>query len=204
MAAATRGAVGESGFILGRAEVAAQAGLSYARGMLIRLLSLAIFFAATLVAQEQEQRMMDRILNPRVEQANPMANKAFEAGAFSSKEFQTGGEYRGVKSVESKEYKTRVFLGIRNPWFGSLVYETDAARELSRYVLSDEDYRVSSVETEAATASDRRAFQSGRADSAATRQFLGRGKAQGALDAAYPSGKGMSIDEVREMLNRER
>ena len=38
-----------------------------------------------------------------------------------------------------------------------------------------------------------------------TREFLARGKAQGSIDAAYPSrGDALSIDEVRELLNRPR
>ena len=103
--------------------------------------------------------MMDRIMNPKVEQANPMGAKAFSSTAFSSKKFEGAGEYRGVKPARTKEYTTRKFLGIRNPWFGRKVYETGAARELTKYVLSDKEFASRAVESKSAPEEGREALQ---------------------------------------------
>ncbi|MEI7864152.1 MAG: hypothetical protein WCI38_02185 [Chthoniobacterales bacterium] len=170
--------------------------------MVFRALTVAILFAAPAAAQQQEQGMMDRIMNPNRDRANPMGEKAFSSSPFAASEFRGSREYGGVKSAQTKEYRTRVFLGVRNPWFGRRVYETKAAQELNRYVLSDKDYASRSVETKAARDAQKSAPKfEGSVD---TRDFLARGKSQGALNNNYPSGSALSIDEVRELLNRNR
>lgn len=145
--------------------------------------------------------MMNRIMNLDRTRANPMGGKQFETAAFSAGEFR-GGEYAGVKASRTKEFRTRSFLGIRNPWFGKMVYQTKAARELTRYVLSDKAFASRTVDAGPAPDAARASSEGDRAVD--TRQFLGRGKAQGALDAAHPSAKALSLDDVREVLNRNR
>ena len=172
--------------------------------MLGRLTLLAMIFAATAVAQQQEQRMMDRIMNPDRDRANPMGEKAFEAKPFEGRKFSETGEYTGVKSARTKEFTTREFLGIRNPWFGKKVYATDAARELNRYVLADRDYASRSVETSAARDEGRSAVLRDATEADNSRAFALRGKSQGSIDASYPSGGALTIEEVRELLNRNR
>lgn len=147
---------------------------------------------------------MDRIMNPDRDRANPMGEKAFSGKPFEGREFRGPGEYTGVKSARTKEFTTREFLGIRNPWFGKRVYATDAARELNRYVLADRGYSSRDVETRTARDAERPAVVADRTGGESGRVFLARGKAQGSISAAYPSGGAMTIDEVRELLNRNR
>jgi len=172
--------------------------------MVGRFLLLAMFFAGPLLAQEQEQRMMERLLNPKADQANPMGDKAFSATAFSTRKFEAGEAFRGVKAARTKEYTTRKFLGVRNPWFGKKVYETEAARELTKYVLSDKEFASRAVESKAAPEEGREAIQFDR-ETIDTRQFLGRGKSQASLNQTYSQGGApLSLDDVRELLNRNR
>ena len=163
-----------------------------------------MIFAATAVAQEQDQRMMERILNPERDRANPMGGKAYEGRPFAGREFQGAREYTGTKAARTKEFGTREFLGIRNPWFGKKVYQTEAARELNRYVLADRDYATREVAVRAMQGGDRAAAVNNRTETDSTRTFLGRGKSQDSLGEQYPSGGALSIDEVRELLNRNR
>jgi hypothetical protein len=201
MAAARQGA-GE--IISCGMEIAGGTGLGYAERMLSRFILLAMIFAATAVAQQQEQRMMDRIMNPDRDRANPMGAKAFSAKPFEGKAFRGTGEYTGVKSAQTKEFTTREFLGIRNPWFGKKVFSTEAARDLNRYVLADRGYASRSVETRPARDEGRAAYTVNRTEADAERAFLGRGKSQDSINTSYPSGGALSIDEVRELLNRNR
>lgn len=171
--------------------------------MVIRAVLLAMLIAQAAHAQQQEQTMMDRIMKPNLEQANPMGSKSFKGASFAAGSFQGAGAYNGLKTAPTKTFGTRSFLGIRNPWFGKKVYETSAARELTRYVLSDKAYASRTVETRAAVEDGRTSSQAGRA--VETRSFLGRGKAQGALDAVNPAAQSaLSIDQVRDVLNRDR
>lgn len=146
--------------------------------------------------------MMDRIMNPNRDKTNPMGEKAFKAAPFAASEFRGSREYGDVKSASTKTYGTRTFFGIRNPWFGKKVYETRAAQELTRYVLSDKAFASRAVEAKAARDAGKRA---GGVDGAVdTRDFLARGKSQGSLNNTYSSGPALSLDEVRELLNRNR
>lgn len=146
--------------------------------------------------------MIDRIMNPKTDKANPMGDKGFKAAPFASSEFRGAREYGGVKSAATKEYGTRKFFGIRNPWFGKRVYETRAAQELTRYVLSDKSFASRAVEPKAARDAGKRA--AGVDGAVDTRDFLARGKSQGSLNNTYSSGPALSLDEVRELLNRNR
>jgi len=146
--------------------------------------------------------MMDRIMNPRADKGNPMGEKTFSAAPFSAREFRGTREYANVKSASTKEYRTREFLGIRNPWFGKRIYQTRAAQELTRYVLSDKGFASRTVEAKASRDAAKRAV--GVDGAVDAREFLARGKAQGALDTTHSAGPALSIDEVRELLNRNR
>lgn len=170
--------------------------------MLFRLMCVAILFATPALAQQQEPTLMERITNPNLNQGNPMGDKAFEAASFSAKKFSATRGYGGVKSMATKEFGTRSFLGIRNPWFGKRTYETQAARELTRYVLSDKSFASKSVDVKSSHDAGRRA--AGLDGAVDARAFLARGKSQKSLDNTHPTGKPLSIDEVRELLNRNR
>jgi hypothetical protein len=147
--------------------------------------------------------MMDRIMKPNMELANPMGAKSFKGASFSAGAFRGAGAYQGVKTAPTKTFGTRSFLGIRNPWFGKKVYQTSAARELTRYVLSDKSFASRTVETMTASEEGRASRQTGRA--VETRSFLARGKSQAALDAMNPAAQSaLSIDQVRDVLNRDR
>ena len=176
--------------------------LGYSVRMVNRAILLAMLFASAAMGQQQDRTMIDRIMNLDRSRPNPMGGKEFESAAFAAREFRGADGYAGVKPARTKEFGTRSFLGIRNPWFGKKVYETKAARELTRYVLSDKAFASREVEAGEAPGATRRNVDDGRG--AATRRFLGRGKSQKILDQNYPSGGALSIDEVRDILNRNR
>lgn len=188
------------------ADVAGRAAVGYATRMLSRTAWLAMLFAtvAAVAAQQQEQRMMDRIMNPDRDRANPMGAKEFSAKPFEGREFRGAREYAEVKPARTKEFGTREFLGIRNPWFGKKVHATVAAREVRSYSPADRDYSSRAVETRTASDGAQAARVEDRMEAEAGRAFLGRGKAQGAINTTYPSPGPMTVDEVRDMLNRPR
>ena len=160
--------------------------------------------ASAVFAQQQEQQMLERIMNPDRDRANPMGEKAFTSKPFEGREFRGTGEFTGIKTARTKEFVTREFLGIRNPWFGKKVYATEGARDLHRYVVADREYASRPVKTRAVKDGEKAARVNNRTEADAGRAFLGRGKAQGAISAQYPSQGPLTVDEVRELLNRPR
>lgn len=153
--------------------------------------------------------MIERIMSPDRTRANPMGSKGFDGTSFFSREYR-GGAFQGVKTSSGREYRAREFLGIRNAWIGRPIYSTRAARELSRYVLGDA-FPVEKVRAGADREASRTAADNGRADREASRPFLGRGKSQDFLDQneatvvrTHPAPAPMTIDQVRDLLNRNR
>ena len=109
-----------------------------------------MLFASVAVAQQQEQRMIDRLLNPDPSKVNSMGSKSFDTRPYEGAKYDGVRDYAGVKSAQTKEFSTREFLGIRNPWLGKKVFATEAARDLNRYVLADKVYETKAVESPAA------------------------------------------------------
>jgi hypothetical protein len=162
-----------------------------------------MLFAGPVMAQEQEDRLMQRLLNPQTDRSAPMGTKAFVSMPFASRAFEGGERYSGVKEVSrSQEFGTRSFLGIRNPWFGRKVFETEAARDLTKYVLSNKAFASSSVESVAAPEA-RRAMPVSRSETV-VRDYEVRGRSQQAISAQHTGGSPLSLDDVRELLNRNR
>lgn len=170
--------------------------------MVSRVFLLAMLFAPLALAQNQEPKMIERIMNLDRTKANPMGGKQYEGASFSTRKFAGGGEYAGIKSARTKEFATREFLGIRNPWIGKKTHVTTSAPGIRSYAPGDKGFATRGVETRESPDAARKDMQSGKA--ADTRRFLGRGKSQKALDAEYPQGSAMTIDEVRDLLNRNR
>jgi hypothetical protein len=77
------------------AKIAAGAEVGYAKDMLIRLAVLAMLFAASAVAQQQEKSMMERFFNPDMELKSSFEGKSFEGKSFASREFRGADGYAG-------------------------------------------------------------------------------------------------------------
>lgn len=130
---------------------------------------------------------------------NPEANKKFQGKSdLKVKEAsETTGSFK-TKSFGSESFVTRSFFSIKNPWFGKKVYDTKDD-DWSKTTLADSKntYKVETAQT--------REFAQSKKGAAitdvpvATKSTTVQGKAQGALDDTK---KNLSIDEVREILNK--
>ena len=166
----------------------------------------ALAFPALLAAQEQERKLIERIQRPDMELSNPMQNKAFTGGGgVQIRDAAIARPYAGTKAAGSKEFATRSFFGIKNPWFGNRTYESQEAALMARGGPSklNEPYPVADARVRGFPAAGK---QAALGDSTVPlRPFLGRGGAQGSLDQiADKVKKEMTIDEVRELLNKPR
>ncbi len=166
-------------------------------------LTLAWGVVETATAQQQDSQMLERILNPDRNRTSPIGEKGLSSGGYPAREFKGGG-FSGVKQAPTREYRTRSFLGIRNAWFGRPVHETRAAREINRYVFSDKAYATQAVPVRPDRDASRTNADNAKASPSADRPFLGRGKSQKILDQDYPEPAPMTIEQVRELVNRNR
>ena len=152
-------------------------------------------------AQEQEQKLLDRLLKPDVSLQNHAGEKQFvAAGTVTGKQAHTKSFHISQRSLE-KEY-----AGVRP--FQAKEFSTAQSRLARKEANTTTRNKLAKVDQPYATAAyvTQNARESGKAmpvaDYAeARRSFLGRGKSQKTLSAQDRS---MTIDEVRELLNKNK
>lgn len=151
-------------------------------------------------AQEQERKLVDRILKPNMALVNPAQNKKFvTAGSFVKKSAATKSFYTPEKARPKTFSSTRAFapreFAARHFRAGHSVAEISARSQLTK---SDTVYPAPAYQTPVAPESGPTVAS---ADFAGNRPFLGQGKSQKALRA---HDKPLTVEQVRELLNKNK
>ena len=160
------------------------------------LLVLAFLTLATAsYAQEQERKLVDRLLSPNTKLANPDQNKKFTGGleaptrsaatkSFYVSEKNLSKTFVADRSAPTTSFRARNYstqaaaLPTLSP---TRSYQTKQARDISPSAYSTKKYATR--------------------DFAGNRPFLEQGKSQKALHA---QDRPLTIDEVRELLNKNK
>ena len=160
------------------------------------LLVLAFLVLATVsYAQEQERKLVDRLLSPNTKLANSDQNKKFTGGleaptrSAATKSFYVSEKNLSKTFVASRSAPTASFRTRNHSTQAATVptlpptrtYQTKQARDISASAYSTKKYATR--------------------DFAGNRPFLGQGKSQKALRA---QDRALTIDEVRELLNKNK
>ncbi len=155
--------------------------------------------AAMVSAQQQERKLIDRLLKPDTSLQNTAQGKEFIArgGAVSTKKATTKSfyvasrspekEYTNVRSVDGKAFRTK-----ESP----LAQEKANTSSRTKLARIDDPYPTSAYDTRRARDAGKTAEVSNYSD---TRPFLVRGKSQKALSA---QDRPLTIEQVRELLNK--
>ena len=153
-------------------------------------------------AQEQEGKMMERIMRPNMSLSNPAQNKKFLAveGTSIDRKFETTSFYSG------KETSTKNFSGLRS--FLSKVFGTGKYAGAKAAANTKGDAEIPFARTEFTTKGSsliRTSSAAGKSaavrDYADSRPFLAKGTRQQQLSKQdHP----LTIDEVRELLNKSK
>ena len=160
------------------------------------LLVLAFLVLATAGhAQEQERKLVDRLLSPNTKLANSEQNKKFTGGleaptrSAATKSFYVSEKNlsktfvadrsAATNSFRTRNYSTQAATVPTLPPTRS--YQTKQARDISPNASSTKKYATR--------------------DFAGNRPFRGQGKSQKALHA---QDRPLTIDEVRELLNKNK
>jgi len=155
-------------------------------------------------AQQQENKLVDRLLRPNMSLANSDQNKKFTNGKTST--FEKAARTHSFQLVRSSA--TKSWSGERTftpQQFAARHFRAgDTAANIStRSQLTKNDTVVA---TPAATAGTRVAPENSEkpapvGEYAGTRPFLGKGKSQKALDR---KNEPLTIEQVRELLNKSK
>ncbi len=172
-------------------------------------LFLVFSFAVTCCfAQQAEKRLLDRVTaKPDMSLLNPMNGKKFDPGGSSLGKRDAGSsKFLYDQKLSTEKYRTvRSFLGLKNPWLGRMVYDSRQASlwPKSLVVNTGKKIPVESAETQKFYQADKKAAR--REEPVKTSAYLGRGSVQGSLDQISDKiDKNMTIEQVRELLNKDR
>lgn len=170
----------------------------------MRPLAFAVFVLLGLggVLRAQDDPKMDAILNPDLNAASQYQAKTFYSGGGNSEDSTKSANVKSfyfVQKFSAKSFDTKAF-DTRDYWGGEFQYPTKAA-------LVKTDSAVGKVyDTKAAPVKE--AHESGKeygVKGYATREAVERGKtSQAHLDEEYKGKSEMNIDQVRDLLNRNK
>ena len=153
-------------------------------------------------AQQQEGKFVDRLLRPDMSLVNSAQNKKFVAaeGTTVDKKFEAKSFYSG------NERPVKSFCGVRNFFakeFGTKKFSRSETR--ARAIASAEPAYANSQALTKASLLIRAASEEGKVattrEYADNRPFLGKGTRQEILSQ---QDRPLTIDEVRELLNRSK
>ncbi len=154
-----------------------------------------------------EQSFYERITHPDRKQKSMYQGKTFDAGGSTFNKSMKTDSYAGVKEFPSKPFAAKVFDGAKKSWMGKLIFpdkklpqnlqgeNRDATKQFASKDLPLKSYADLDRKSPYATKED-----------FATRQISIRGKAQGSIDndqhLQEAVKKGLSVDDVRKLLNK--
>ena len=154
-----------------------------------------LVFATAAYAQEQERKLVDRLLTPNTKLANSDQNKKFTGGleaptrsaatkSFYVSEKKLSKSFVADRSAPTTSFRTHDYatkaatVPTLQP---TRVFPTKNARDISTSAYSTKKYATR--------------------DFVGNRPFLGQGKSQKSLHA---QDRPLTIDEVRELLNKNK
>lgn len=179
------------------------------RGCILGMLLAALLCCGTgleVSAQQQERKLLERIQRPDMTLGNPLQNKLFASegrfgmknAAFASKNFETGSANLGREALA-----TRSFFGIRNPWLGRREFATQSFTTEKSGFLSKRPFSVRSFAARPYISAGRGSEWGGK--SVPVKAHTPAPAAPGAVQKLSERiSKDLTIDEVRELLNKPR
>jgi len=167
---------------------------------LLALSLLAIPFCCA-QAQQQERKLVDRIMEPDMSLQNDAQSKKFTAdktsvnkkanvNSFYVQKRPTTKQFAGSREYSAREFNSRNFEQ----------GDQAVARHVSSKKADDWTFSAASKTADTRTAHDQNKKQASH-DYAGNRPYLEQGKSQKSLNR---KNKPMSIDEVRELLNKNK
>jgi hypothetical protein len=162
-------------------------------------LSLGLLLLPAARAQDQERKLVDRLLKPDTTLQNSAQNKKFIAdGTSVNKEARVSTFYLQQKKQPKQFAGTRDFSARQFPTRSSAMstarFSSNKENTNSQRTYSTSAERKVRSAPDPSKMTDTRAF-------AGSRQFLDRGKSQKSLQRRNPP---LTIEQVRELLNKNK
>ena len=165
------------------------------------VIAMILLFSSWASAQETEQRI-HRILNPDRNQASNLQSKSFSGGnAFQKSSSASSQTFNFTERYTPKGFVSKSYSNTTPYSTGK--FSSHAANTKGQYEIP-----VITKKVDTKAVDTRAAPGSGKGYAAATgydtREFRGRGKSQDIFDQQKKDAKPMTIDEVRELLDKNK
>jgi hypothetical protein len=169
---------------------------------------LVLLAAATVArAQEQEQKLMDRIMKPNTSLQATEQSRAFYQGKSGAQDKTASTKtFYSPSHVQLKDYNAKSFYDGHGYWNGTYKYETKQANTSPKFLGIFpllKHYETKSMDTKVANEASRnyvtREYDTRTYDTRTfeTRDYRGR-------ETEASTKGGLSIDQVRELLNKNK
>jgi hypothetical protein len=160
------------------------------------LFALALLFSTiTARAQEQERKLVDRLLRPDTTLQNPQQTKSFsQQHAASTHSSATRSFYIAERNLSTNFVADRQFA---TTTYRSRNFETKAITPMK--VREPATFSTRGARAVSTASNESKNFST--RNFGADRTFQGRGKSQKSLDAQHHP---LTIEEVRELLNKSK
>lgn len=178
--------------------------------MTIRLSILLCLLAwGTSLAQQQETGLSQR-MNAKwdMSQKNIMDGKPFYMGGtldYAKKTSSAPTAFLYDQKTRTDGYTTRSFFGIKNPWIGTKIYEAKPASLWSKTLVENADRKYTTAEVMKTDSYAKSGQKANLGNSVTlTPEFIPKSGTPGAMDQinGQLKKKNMTIDQVRELLNK--
>ncbi len=168
------------------------------------LLSVLCLCAHVSNAQQQERKLEERIMKPDMTKGVREQNKSFNQ--YRTFESGTGGsgavrDFHYVQKVSPKGFETKGFA-TKNHWAGDFKFATTEANTKGRYAIPNATAEYDTKPMKVKDARESEKTYDARTYDANT--FTPDAKSQKLLDARYANQKPKTIDEIRELLNKNK
>ena len=134
---------------------------------------------------------------------NSFQSKTFEGGGGNFDKKLAGEKtFLYDKKTSSNAYVTRSFFGLKNPWFGKKVVETNKAALLSKSEVANADkkFPIESASTREYYQADKKANERSTPFQTGTTKV--EAKQQGLMNSITEQ-KNLTVEQVRELLNKQ-
>lgn len=175
---------------------------------LVKTILVASLLFGSLVSgfsQTQEGTLSERInRNADRTLGNPLQNKSFSGTSSAPLKNSPAASqaFFGVKDATVKEFSTRSFLGLKNPWFGDRVFATKNAASPWKYDVKNAGFNKTTDVAAYYGATKNAALGS---PVVPVSPYVPAPAAPGAVSRISDKiTKKMTIDDIRELLNKPR
>jgi hypothetical protein len=151
-------------------------------------------------AQEQERKLIDRLLRPDLTLQNSAQNKKFAIKSTSGDQPLKTRRFFWQSKTMTKTFSNTRNFSTRSFQINSFENRHKTAASLSAKTVDKSNFAFETQTVEARPASDSEKKISGN-DFAGNRPFLGQGKSQKTLSV---QDKPLTIEQVRELLNKNK